>query len=98
MPAKVPNLDPVHYVSSSESHTGVITFDGVLIMFGDPAEGRLGALEQWVKHPAAAFGSKRVRSVCCGGTHTHVLTEDLEMFSFGSNRKGQLGLSRSDFQ
>lgn len=97
-PTKVPNLEPVHCCSSSEAHTGVVTFEGVVVMFGNPAEGRLGGQESWIKHNPASFDGRRIRAVCCGGLHTHVLTEDLEMYSFGGNRKGQLGLTRSDFQ
>ena len=67
-------------------------------MFGDPGEGKLASQERWAVLKKQAFGNERARAVYCGGAHTHVLTERLEVFSFGRNKKGQLGLSRSDFQ
>jgi len=67
-------------------------------LFGDPADGRLASPSSKVQMNCSSLGGERARAVYCGGAHTHVLTESLEVYSFGCNKKGQLGLTRSDFQ
>lgn len=97
LPSLVPGLTSIHCCSSGDSHTGVVTATGVLIMFGSAEDGRLGCTEGTkFEHPSDSFGGQKVRSVCCGKRHTHVLTENLDVYSFGSNKNGQLGLTRSD--
>lgn len=101
IPTLVKNLEPVHWCSSGEAHTGVVTVGGVVVMFGSAEDGRLGTGDlsaSWIRHSPSAFGGQKARNVVCGGRHTHVLTENLDMYSFGCNRYGQLGLARSDFQ
>ena len=97
LPSIVPGLTSIHCCSSGDSHTGVVTATGVLVMFGSSEDGRLGSTDSTrVEHTLDSFGGQKVRSVCCGKRHTHVLTENLDVYSFGSNRNGQLGLTRSD--
>lgn len=97
-PTLIPDLPPVHCVSSGKSHTGCVDFEGNVYLFGDPSDGRLGNASPKSQLTLASLGGERARAVYCGGAHTHVLTESLEVYSFGCNRKGQLGLTRSDFQ
>lgn len=97
-PTVVSALPPIHQVSSGKAHTGCVDFDGTVYLFGDPSEGRLGSSAPMSQIVAASLGNERARAVYCGGAHTHILTESLEVYSFGCNKKGQLGLTRSDFQ
>jgi len=98
LPTLIPDLPPIHQVSSGKAHTGCVDFDGTVHLFGDPSDGRLGSPNPRSEVPAAGLGNERARAVYCGGAHTHILTESLEVYSFGCNKKGQLGLTRSDFQ
>lgn len=65
------------------SHTGVITNDGELYMFGRGREGQLGradAIESSVTYRTtpqrvSTFKNKKVVSVACGGDHTIALVQ-----------------------
>ena len=97
-PTEITTLPPIHQISSGKAHTGCVDFDGNVHLFGDPSEGRLASSTPTSLLTPTDLGNARARAVYCGGAHTHILTETLEVYSFGCNKKGQLGLTRSDFQ
>jgi len=70
-------------VDCGSSHTGVVTNDGELYMFGRGREGQLGradAIESSVTYRVTpqkvhTFKDKKVIAVACGGDHTLALVQ-----------------------
>jgi alpha-tubulin suppressor-like RCC1 family protein len=85
-------------------HTGVVTGDGKLYMFGSNLMGELGVGEtdrRSINVPThvKSLADSHVIQVSCGDNHTGVVTRDGKLYMFGYNFSGQLGTgttSRSD--
>lgn len=92
---------PVQMVSCGYSHTGAITSEGNLYMWGSANTGKLGIgprvrdMECFVETPSRVLLGKtaaQVKQISCGYTHTAVLTESGQMWVFGCGDGGRLGL------
>lgn len=95
-PMQILFLANVHSISSALNHSGVVTYAGKVVLFGDNSHGKLCGPSPSNLDPAL-IGGRRCRSVYCGAKYTMFLTEDLEVYAIGSNNKGQLGLSSTNF-
>jgi len=105
VPTHVKSLADSHViqVSCGDSHTGAVTSDGQLYMFGTNGLGQLGTGRRGINHLPVKIksftGDSHVIQVSCGDNHTGVVTRDGKLYMFGYNFSGQLGTgttSRSD--
>eukprot|EP01134_Creolimax_fragrantissima_P004751 CFRG4751T1 len=84
-------------VACGRFHTGIVTKQGKLFMFGAGAEGQLGTAKsaQFQYQTNEVNLGSRVASVACGASHTLALTDEGTVYSFGACSKGQLGIPRT---
>jgi alpha-tubulin suppressor-like RCC1 family protein len=95
-PQQISFLEDVHSISSALNHSGVVTNQGQVVLFGDNSHGKVCGASPCFLDPAL-IGGRRARAVHCGAKYTMFLTEDLEVYAVGCNDKGQLGLSSTNF-
>ena len=81
-------------VSCGNSHTGVVTLDGKLYMFGVNYDGQFGIGENEYRNylPRHVDSLTGVVQVSCGAAHTGAVTRDGKLYMFGNNKSGQLGI------
>ena len=100
-PITLPDGKKVAQVSTSGSHTLVLTREGELYVTGYNEYGELGTGESGLATNKNTFtsvtvqGNKKVVQISAGGIHSMVLTADGEVFTTGSNMSGQLGTGES---
>ncbi len=76
-------------VSCGFDHTGYITENKDLEMWGNNESGQVGGSKKVVKYPTTIM--KNVVYVSCGYTHTGAITTDGKLYMWGQNDYGQLG-------
>ena len=86
----------VRQVAVGESHTGIVTEDGDLLMCGNGLWGRLGLGDEHKRTTPtlvgrAVFDGEAVLMVACGRDHTAVVTEGGGVYTFGSGFYGTTG-------
>ena len=90
---KVDNIDePVAFVATGFSHSGLVTDSGKLYMFGPGGNNRLGFgnNENYPK-PTLKPLLQAIRMLACGGEFTVVLDTDGIVYTWGINDCGQRG-------
>ena len=83
-------------VSAGESHSGAITQNGKVYMWGNGSYGRLGTgFEQQESSPVIIedLNNKEIVRISCGALHTFCLSKDGYLYAFGQNKYGKLGLN-----
>lgn len=85
---------PVQQIVSEGLHTGALTRDGNLYMWGCNTNGELGnGTTKDSNVPIKVM--ENIKSVSLGGTHCGAVTEDGSLYMWGSNRVGELGSGRT---
>ena len=89
-------LAPVRQVAAGDSHTGIVTEAGDLLMCGRGQFGRLGLGDPGDRTTPtlverALFDDDAVLMAACGVHHTAVLTEGGGVYTFGRGALGRLG-------
>lgn len=81
----------VKRISLGWRHTGVITEDGSLYVWGDNSDGQLGdgGKEEFRSEPIKIMDN--VKEVSMGGEYSGAITEDGSLYIWGGNLQGQLG-------
>ena len=83
-------LETENKISLGGWHSGVITEDGSLYMWGGNDDGQLGdGTKEDRSNPVKIMD--HVRSVSLGGYHSGAITEDGSLYMWGFNYNGQLG-------
>lgn len=93
----------VTQVSCGDSHTMILTSDGLLYGCGSNANGQVGIkgtaelatptlIEQLVFDQGSSKQPLKIVSVCCGPTYTLATTNAGHAYSWGSSAHGALGL------
>ena len=75
-------------VACGGRHTGVVTSEGKLYMWGDNSWGQLGAVTGKNK---PILIKERIVQVSCGGRHTGAVTAEGKLYMWGINNRSQLG-------
>ena len=91
---KIKGNQKIVKVSCGYSHTGAITEDGNLYMWGQNLNGQLGDGTTITKDKPTYVkikGNPQIIKVSCGGYHTGAITEDGSLYMWGFNRNGQVG-------
>lgn len=81
-------------LSACGFHTGCITEDKNVYVWGEGKFGRLGLGSERNCHSPRLledFSSIRPKQIACGGFHTAVVTDDGNLYTFGGGEHGQLG-------
>ncbi len=81
-------------VSCGYYHTGAVTTDGELYMWGNNDYGQLGNSVTFNKKKPIKKkikGNPKISQVSCGNNHTGAITEDGRLYMWGWNDHGQLG-------
>ncbi|OQR92840.1 regulator of chromosome condensation (RCC1) [Thraustotheca clavata] len=90
-------------ISAGGCHSGVVTEDGRVFMWGEAHWGQLGLTPDYKDvHQATPAECKilpddstdKIIALSCGGTHTAALSEDGHVYTWGRRDNGQLGLGR----
>jgi len=95
MPDHVAIDGKVVQVSSGVSHSGAVTRDGKLYMWGDNQRGQLGdgtAIGKSI--PTLISSINGVVQVSCGDYHTGAVTKEGKLYMWGSNMFGKLGVRK----
>jgi alpha-tubulin suppressor-like RCC1 family protein len=74
----------VAVISCGNDHTGMVTRDGRVYVFGKSA------------HPQLLAGLPEIASISCGQQHTGLLTRAGRVYTFGHNQCGQLGRGKQE--
>ena len=83
-------LETENKISLGDYHSGVITEDGSLYMWGSNGNGRLGdGTKEDRSNPVKIMD--HVKSVSLGDDHSGAITEDGSLYMWGSNYCGELG-------
>ena len=83
-------LETENKISLGCAHSGVITEDGSLYMWGRNRDGELGdGTTEERSNPVKIMD--HVRSVSLGGCHSGAITEDGSLYMWGNNGSGELG-------
>lgn len=83
----------VKKVAAGMMHTACISEEGILFVFGEVANNKLGfGGAKSISMPSAVQELPFSEDVACGGYHTSVLTSDGDLYTWGSNENGCLGL------
>lgn len=83
-------LETENKISLGHTHSGAITEDGSLYMWGYNYDGELGdGTKENRSKPVKVMD--HVRSVSLGLCHSGAITEDGSLYMWGSNNRGQLG-------
>ena len=80
----------VEQVSLGENHSGAITEDGSLWMWGWNIKGQLGDGTTEEKHTPVKV-MENVKMISLGGYYSGAITKDGSLWMWGSNDRGQLG-------
>jgi alpha-tubulin suppressor-like RCC1 family protein len=94
IPRKIQNIPNVVSVSCGYDHTGIVTVDGDVYMFGNGIYGVLGdndTSDHSVEIPKKIQGIPKAVAVSCGDLHTGILTVDGDVYMFGRGQFGRLG-------
>ena len=94
------SLDEVDKVYCGEFHSGYITKNKNVYMFGKNSFGQLGIssgtigyfCNNSISHPTKINIDKKIIKLALGGEHTLALTQNYELYTWGLNLFGQLGL------
>ncbi|KAJ6809230.1 ultraviolet-B receptor UVR8 [Iris pallida] len=74
-------------------HTACISEEGILFVFGEVANNKLGfGGAKGISMPSAVQELPFSEDVACGGYHTSVITSGGDLYTWGSNENGCLGL------
>ena len=85
--------EEIESIYCGEFHTGFITKEKYLYMFGKNTFGQLGISNNIaISKPVKVNLDKKIIKLALGGEHTLALTDSNEIFSWGLNVFGQLGL------
>jgi alpha-tubulin suppressor-like RCC1 family protein len=97
-PLEIESLTNVIQVSCGSTHTGVVTGDGKLYMFGHNNFGQLGypTPGRSTSTPREVTSIPDVVQVSCGSEYTAVVTRNGELYTFGRNVNGRLGYGTLD--
>nr|XP_002126613.1 serine/threonine-protein kinase Nek8 [Ciona intestinalis] len=94
------SLGNISKISLGLQHSGIITTDGSLYMFGLNNCGQLGTLPSQsaprMPHKVTAVKNAKFSAVSCGGSFTIAATDDHQVYSWGKPSRGQLGRPTSD--
>ena len=96
-PTRVAGLPaPVRQVAAGNSHTGIVTDAGDLLMCGHGWDGQLGLCDKSDRTTPtlverALFDDDAVLVVACGDAHTATVTEGGGVYTFGWGYCGRLG-------
>ncbi|ETW01763.1 hypothetical protein, variant 2 [Aphanomyces invadans] len=108
LPTKVPFFDECKiklvHVSAGGCHSGAVTDQGQVYMWGEAHWGQLGLSADLIEHLHQATpvlckvipgnSTDKIVSLSCGGTHTVALSEQGHVYTWGRRDNGQLGLGR----
>lgn len=98
-PQKINKIPRIAMVSCGFYHTGIVTIDGDLYMFGEGRDGKLGngrTITHYIDTPQKINGLPKVAMVSCGQNHTAIVTTDGDLYTFGDGTNGRLGNGRID--
>lgn len=84
-------LETENKISLGGAHSGAITEDGSLYMWGRNDDGQLGDGTKKEERSNPVKIMDHVRSVSLGEWHSGAITEDGSLYMWGSNSSGQLG-------
>lgn len=82
-------------LSACGFHTGIITQDKLVFIWGEGKFGRLGLGSERNCHSPRIVDHLRgtnPKQISCGGFHSAVITESGELYTFGGGEHGQLGV------
>ncbi len=87
-----PTMEGIVQVSCGASHTGSITDEGSLYMWGRNHDGQLGDGTKITKDKPTYVKIKgQIIEVSCGGYHTGAITAEGKLYMWGYNSNGQVG-------
>ena len=89
VPIKI--MDNVKSVSLGYYHSGAITEDGSLYMWGTNSYGKLGNSKIGYQSTVPIKIMDNVKSISLGYCHSGAITEDGSLYMWGYNNSGQLG-------
>ncbi|EQC33669.1 hypothetical protein SDRG_08773 [Saprolegnia diclina VS20] len=93
----------IAYVSAGGCHSGAVSTDGRVFMWGEAHWGQLGLSPDYKDvHQAMPAECKvlppntdeKIVAISCGGTHTAALSDQGYVYTWGRRDNGQLGLGR----
>ncbi len=91
---KIKGNPKISQVSCGSSHTGAVTEDGRLYMWGDNDYGQLGDILDAVRRKTEGgtmLIMEGISQVSCGTGFTAAVTKEGKLYTWGDNRWGQLG-------
>jgi len=94
VPQRILNIPKVMSISCGSTHTGIVTLEGEVYMFGNGDSGKLGdgnTDRHSVGNPQRIQGIPKVASISCGSSNTIILTRNRDVYTFGDGTYGQLG-------
>jgi alpha-tubulin suppressor-like RCC1 family protein len=97
-PTKLKGVPAIASISCGYEHTGIVTLDRDVYLFGNGQYGRLGdgnVSKHSEKKPRKVMGIPKVSSISCGKDHTAILTTSGEVYMCGYNQHGELGLGEN---
>ncbi|KAL9651536.1 hypothetical protein ABK040_001482 [Willaertia magna] len=98
LPVEISSMNGINItqIATGDSHTLILTSEGIVYSFGNNNVGQLGlGSTSSVNLPTqinmAALDTPIVTQIAAGSFHSLVLTSTGKLYSFGKNDKGQLG-------
>ncbi|MCC0686113.1 hypothetical protein KGF42_16670 [Clostridioides sp. ZZV15-6383] len=89
------NIDNVKYVSSSMSHSLLLTNDGVVYSTGKNTSGELGLGDNINRNTFTKVNIDNVKQIACGNEYSMLVTNDNEIYVCGNNQSGRIGLGNT---
>jgi len=87
------SIEEIEFIHCGEFHSGYLTKDKNLYMFGKNTFGQLGISDNIsVSKPTRVNLDRKIIKLALGGEHSLALTDNYELYSWGLNIFGQLGL------